>query len=222
MRHAIALLICLWASVAAAEVNVYPPDGESVGIVTSDTPGRWMVFRAAPFGVVSSQQCTVGGVDGCMWTAEGGLFTAVLVPNDQALPFEFGTVNLGKDDGDDDDGDDDDGPDPPKPPPPGPRLVMVVEEQTERTPELGLAYQRLQDYCQANNHVWRLVDDDTVHPDGSSVERLQRFLDWFKEQGWEVPVLVVAVKHEGQEKAWGVPFPKSSDAAIEFVKTHGG
>lgn len=219
MRCAIALLILLWGSMAAAEVKVYPPDGQAVGIVTSDTPGRWMVFRAAPFGVVSSQPCTVAGVNGCMWFAEGGLFTAVLVPNDQALPFEFGTVNLG---GNDDDGDDDDGPDPLPPPPPGQRLIMVVEEKDHRTVNQAFIYQRLKEYSGAKSHTWRLLDDDTVDEAGRPIERLQRYLEWLQQDGVQLPALIVAVKVNGEEKAWATTVPDTYDAAVKFVQEHGG
>ena len=222
MRHALAICVALWASAVAAEVNVYPPDGQAVGIVTSQTEGRWMVFRAAPFGVVQSKPCTVGGVNGCMWFAESGVFTAVLVPSDQTAPFEFGTVNLGPNPDPDPDPDPDPGPDPIPPPPPGKRLVLVVEEKDNRTPEQALIYQQLKSYAASKNHVWRLLDDDTVDEDGRPVERLERYLKWFTEEGIALPALVVAVTVDGKEQAWATTVPNDSQAAIDWIKKWGG
>lgn len=83
---------------ASAAISVLPdaPD-QAAAVATSQTAGRWMVFRAAPFGVVTDVRIltdSATGVSACVFQGPAGAYAVVLIPNDQASPIETAEVIL--------------------------------------------------------------------------------------------------------------------------------
>jgi hypothetical protein len=153
MTRITALLVWLvLVSCASAEVKIYPPTDQAIGAVTSDTVGRWIVFRAAPFGVVPSQPITLGGDPGCLWTGSAGTYTAVLIPNDVSVGYETGTVVLGG------------SPEPDPDPDPDPDVevdtVVVISEQTDQTAYREVSIRMLREWVIEQGHGYRLYDPD--------------------------------------------------------------
>ena len=218
MRNAIALLITLWCAMAAAEVKVYPTDNNQIGIATSATDGRWAVFRAAPFGPVQSFPCTINGETGCMWTAESGVFTALLIPNDQTMPFEFGTVTLGPKPKPDPDPD----PDPDPSPPPGARQVIFFHESGARPVGLAQLVDDVQDWGRPLGHKVQFLDDDIVDENGNVLPRKTAILKAISDQNIELPAMAIIAR--SRDKEWILPYaiPASSAKAIELIKESGG
>ena len=225
VRSVLLLLAVAWCSVARAQVTVLPTEGKAVGVATSSTEGRWLVFRAAPFGMVQATTVTTEGVTRAIWEGEAGEYTAVLIPADQAKPLEFGTVTLGK--GSDDDDDD------PDPPPPGARQVVVIAEATTRpgssTAPRETAIKTLRDYVREKHggENWRLYDPDQVDASGRTPTWLQEFVDDAKAVG--IPAILI-YDRDKLVKAARLPTPGSSaatgqaagEAAIKIVKGAGG
>lgn len=158
MKRAIAApvfwLLLVSCVAAQSEIKIYPPADEAVGAMTSATEGRWIVFRAAPFGVVGSQPVTIGGQAGCLWTGPAGTYTAVLIPLDVTMPIEMGTVVLG--------GQPEPEPDPDPDPDPDVDVdgVVLVVEQSNATAYLEVAIRVLREWVMEQGYLYRLYDPD--------------------------------------------------------------
>lgn len=203
---------------APHQTSGLPEPGKAVGVAISNTAGRWLVVRAAPFEIVTDLRTVVDSSQSyVIWQGTKGIYTAVLIPTIAEAPLEFATVTLGEvspDPGPE--------PDPSPKPPPGKRQVMVIEEKDQRTPAIALVQQKLQDYCAEKGHEWVLIDDDTVDQQGRRPERLQFFLSEMQKSNINTPAIVVAVQWQGKEHFGLRPLPSNVDQAIKIVQEYGG
>jgi len=105
-------------------------------------------------------------------------------------------------------------PPPPPPPVPGKRWVILIEETSERTPQLASvlvdAKNAWRPYLKDKGHQFRAWDKDVVPPDGAR---------WLLECE-SVPTLFIA--DENGTVLFKGPPPETSAAMLALVKEHGG
>src|SRR3990172_12531364 len=78
------VLILLAAAATAAEISVLPSAGKSVGVVTADQPGKWLVMtvdRATFFFSFPTLQLFEGGKV-CVWEGASGVYGVVFDAQD--------------------------------------------------------------------------------------------------------------------------------------------
>jgi hypothetical protein len=223
-KYLLSIVLAVLCSSALAEVKVYPPADQAIGAVTSETIGRWVVFRAAPFGVVASQPITLGGDPGCMWTGDAGTYTAVLVPDDTGAGIETGTVVLG--------GGVKPEPDPapepkPEPDPPGPRKVIVIAEEDNQTAYREVAIDALREYALDNDHEYRLFDPNEKDSSGGTPPLLEEYLREAESVGLPAILVIdrkgeVAVAKFPDAGRTVVSAKTAGNKAIAVVKESGG
>jgi hypothetical protein len=103
---------------------------------------------------------------------------------------------------------------PPPPPVPGKRWIILIEETSERTPQLASVLTDARNvwrpYLKTQGHYFRAWDRDNVPPDG---------VTWLAECE-SVPTLFIS-DEEGNVSYKGPP-PSTPQAMLDLIKEHGG
>lgn len=220
--------------------EVLPTTGKSVGVVTSETAGKWVVF-AEGFLPVSPKILEGGKV--CVFEGPAGRYAVLRIPPGNEQP-EVSIVVLGGA-----------APSPPSPPifppvvppappvppkpdpppspepprpdptPAGPRQVLILRESADDTPAIGRLIVSLQggkahDYLKSKGHGCFVLDADAKDESGQPDANVAR---------WKlvlagVPMPIVAVLHtNGKLLGWKtIATTDTADNVLTFLKEHGG
>lgn len=117
--------------------------------------------------------------------------------------------------------------DPPTPGPvAGPRMVVLLHETADKSPEWTRAINLLRvgpqaQYLSSKGHSLLILDDDSVGADGKPSPAVARWLPHV--QGLDLPVLIVADKATGGvTHKQSLPDAVTADGIVEIIKSHGG
>jgi hypothetical protein len=119
------------------------------------------------------------------------------------------------------------GPDPtpdPDPPNEGSRYLVVIEESSQRTPQLSNLLLRLRssDYLEENDHNLLIADQDGTNEQGQPIPSLKPYLDRAQEEP-ALPILfIVDGDSSPAEVYYQGPVPNTYQETIELLKRYGG
>lgn len=115
------------------------------------------------------------------------------------------------------------GPGPVTPPKPSQVCLLIVEDTASRTPEVAtiLTSRQLREWLSSRGHLLRVVDPDSVAPDGSPAKVLGPYRAWRSAAGNQSVTLPVGLLVLSDGSVYrGGPLPDSVDAVVEWVRAN--
>lgn len=212
----VAALPCVAFAQQAAKLTVLPAEGRSVGVVRTQTAGRWFVLgpKLAPVQAEAFKLSPeAGGGSVIFWEGDPGTtFTVLFVPDHVSEGLAATAVTLG--------GTapaDPDDPDPPPGPDPKADQVTIVTEGQESLPAAQQEIvngEGVRSAAAAAGLEFHAIDQNVAGPD---VQRVGHVLAAC--QGQPVPRLVFS---QAGKVICNEPLPATVQAALALIKKYGG